>query len=421
MDFPISPETWERISGLAQAASHNAALSELSSMLKYQSQIDASLDAARTLYEQIAPYEVRLPDVTRIPGLARTNELVQGLMTHSRNLAFAERSSPKLPPPRTAMQPRDLLMRHAITVSDVRSYVHAVSSILSKHHEHEVVWRGQQQIEWGIHSSLYRKVAGEQQEIPTEGQLIAAEMAILAEAVSWGLADSSNVRALATLQHYGAPTRLLDVTRDPDTAAWFAVEESDKHDAHDGVVIGWGRRPRASSKLLGPPLPDIDAVPGKLPWWERLADADADRGREANSQTLGWFPQYTSDRMRAQRGGFLVDESPILGDQLVEVFNEGDAYDWRAGEIVNATSILGVPTSPSRKTVRNRGNLVPMFIIHIEADAKASIREYLRTKGLAPALVYPDLAGFSQYLADRPRDWFLREPSGVTDENAEQP
>ena len=41
---------------------------------------------------------------------------------------------------------------------------------------------------------------------------------------------------MALMQHYGAPTRLLDVTRSPYVAAFFALEEPTCGDEHDAAI-----------------------------------------------------------------------------------------------------------------------------------------------------------------------------------------
>ena len=56
------------------------------------------------------------------------------------------------------------------------------------------------------------------------------EQEIITDIHRWGLHNTSRGRqsileSLATLQHFGAPTRLIDVTFNAYTGLWFAVEE----------------------------------------------------------------------------------------------------------------------------------------------------------------------------------------------------
>lgn len=103
-------------------------------------------------------------------------------------------------------------------------------------------WRGVVNAEWALHSSLYRRLLWTQREAspgckpPTERQLLEAEAKVTSEARRWGIHSGprgrlSFLELLATLQHFGAPTRLLDVTFNPYAALFFAVES----EADDGV------------------------------------------------------------------------------------------------------------------------------------------------------------------------------------------
>jgi FRG domain len=65
---------------------------------------------------------------------------------------------------------------------------------------------------------------------PDEGKLAAEEEKLLKFAHQWGLHNGSRGRLsileqLATLQHFGAPTRLIDVSLNAYIGLWFATEE----------------------------------------------------------------------------------------------------------------------------------------------------------------------------------------------------
>ncbi|WP_371811094.1 FRG domain-containing protein [Tessaracoccus sp. MC1865] len=86
-------------------------------------------------------------------------------------------------------------------------------------------WRGMSSIDFDLRSSLHRRLGHK----VTEDQMRRAELASLAEARNWGFGITENghvddLQLLADLQHFGAPTRLLDFTSNPMTALWFACQ-----------------------------------------------------------------------------------------------------------------------------------------------------------------------------------------------------
>ena len=112
------------------------------------------------------------------------------------------------------------------------------------------VWRGHVDASWPLHSSLYRRVMwtnGVTNAPPDEATFAIEEATILAEVHKWGLHTGGQGRLsamsqLAVLQHYGAPTRLIDVTFNPLIGLWFAVEEqwengSVKNEERDGRLF----------------------------------------------------------------------------------------------------------------------------------------------------------------------------------------
>jgi len=87
------------------------------------------------------------------------------------------------------------------------------------------------------------------------------------------------------MQHYGAPTRLLDWTRSPYVAVFFACLE---HWEVDGEVWYFN-----GDALLNERKPDLIRVN-----WNKTSDED--------KKVYGFAPQIPTDRMLAQKGAFTV-------------------------------------------------------------------------------------------------------------------
>ncbi|MBD8102488.1 FRG domain-containing protein [Plantibacter sp. CFBP 8775] len=286
---------------------------------------------------------------------------------------------------------------HSVEIDDERSLIKALATILEKHHKHQLVWRGQQDVSWQTHSSLYRKL--EKRGPVSEDRLVSAEALALDHARTWGEDPVAALKFFAHLQHQGAPTRLLDATMDPEMAAWFAVEADPDLDDVDGRVIAWGRVARTSARKLADADEDLPADE-KAPFWHAWASEDqrARVGWGTGSRTWSWFPPALSDRMRAQRAGFLLEAGPLVTPTVAEVISAAMGHEWRVGEITRATSIVGFPSRHDVITKPNEAHLVPLFSLRITARAKPAIRRYLAGKGLRFSTVYPDRGGLVEFL-----------------------
>ena len=298
--------------------------------------------------------------------------------------------------PRASRSPEAFFTEHVVEIRNVRSLLKALSRVQAKQHVHRPVWRGQQDATWAVHSSLYRRLEATGR--VDEDRLVTAESSALHSAREWGMRARRPTEFFAKLQHHGAPTRLLDATVDPEVAVWFAVEAHPELDEVDGLVLGWGRAPRIGTDVVesAESAPNEDGVPFWHAWTNSEQRHRVDWG--TGTRTWTWFPPALSDRMRAQRAGFLIEAGPILTDDVVDVFSEELSLDWRASEIARATSIVGLPSRHDVLTKPNGANLVPVFSFRILATAKREIRDYLAKKGLTYSAVYPDLGGLVQHL-----------------------
>lgn len=89
------------------------------------------------------------------------------------------------------------------------------------------VFRGQSNADWGLTTSLERFVVDNKAQILTELELRSAETSAIENfqreaAMSYHSKYDEKVEWLGLMQHYGAPTRLLDFTESPLVALYFA-------------------------------------------------------------------------------------------------------------------------------------------------------------------------------------------------------
>lgn len=106
--------------------------------------------------------------------------------------------------------------------------------------ENEFIWRGHASSAWTLSSSLYRYF--ESQGMKSEERHVLEEKAIerfkrqyMRPGEGRGPSRSGSVTDLMVLmQHYGCPTRMMDWTRSPYVAIYFALLDM----AEDGVLYG---------------------------------------------------------------------------------------------------------------------------------------------------------------------------------------
>ncbi len=287
-----------------------------------------------------------------------------------------------------------------------------------------LAWRGMVDASWGLHSSLYRFAIDKLKRPPTELELAAIEQQVCAEFGRWGLHNRERGRMsaldqLATMQHYGAPTRLLDVTFNAYIALWFAVEQKPhacprchvakeppkNYDKIDGRVLAVD----LTTRLIN----DNDAYryweSRTVRPWARLKPAKLD---EWCTRALAWRPAPLERRIAAQQGAFLLGGVPIYetisGKTNTKITkSKTTKYQWPMGTKSSDKKwakddvpwFICVAIRPNKfGASRGRRPASPCYTIRIAASAKRKIREdLLALFGYEHRTLFPDHPGFAEF------------------------
>lgn len=269
-------------------------------------------------------------------------------------------------------------------------------------------WRGQVDAAWGLDSSLYRRLLwtrGAAATPPKETDLQTEEDEILKAVHRWGLHTGERGRLsvlnqLAVLQHYGAPTRLIDITFNPLIGLWFAVEAQwdngqPKNEDRDGRLFAID----VTSRLINE---DDD----RRKWeddlrrpWPRAKEKT--KFREWTTHAFAWRPARLDQRIAAQNGGFLLGGVPASSNasgpvQWPKGPNPADGK-WKIADVRRAVSVpLRVHKIEPDGGGAAPGN--PVYTLRIKHTAKVEIRKRLEDLyGYRHASIYPDYSGFALY------------------------
>lgn len=308
------------------------------------------------------------------------------------------------------MEIEDFWKPFEVEIKSFNELVNIINLVMAKAIEQKTqfAWRGQVNAEWALHSSLYRRLTLTKGRIVPEIDLEKEELNILTNLHRWGLHSSTStgrmsiLNQLAMLQHYGAPTRLIDISFNAWVGAWFAVEEK------------WNNGQRANedkdARLFAFDVTDrlINENVSYRKWeddlsrpWKQERD-DAISKQEWTTSVFAWKPSNLDARIAAQNGGFLFGGIPASNRpdnkkfQFPKSQNFNDGW-WKIDEGRKACCLAMRPHifEPKKGPGANSGAL---YTFRIKAAAKNDIRQRLdKMFGYKHSTIYPDYTGFSSF------------------------
>jgi hypothetical protein len=231
--------------------------------------------------------------------------------------------------------------------------------------EKQLWFRGQSDARWGLSPRIWRKENEQANE---------AEMRLEFESVGTPMTPSGRVHDkwhwYFLMQHYSAPTRLLDWTTNPLVALYFAVSEGFDKDSAVWVVDPW-RWNRAHVKgLYGPAIAGWRETKKYLLDLEIAFDTDKDENQTSQKWPIAIEPSHIDRRIAAQGSKFI-----LFGTQK-------DMTD-----------------SPAINRPRGGGGKHAILDKIVVPKAKAEeLREELNQMGINERAMFPDLEGLGRHI-----------------------
>lgn len=272
-------------------------------------------------------------------------------------------------------------------INTIEEYLSTIADVESKIQQHnqdiihrDYFYRGERKKYPSVLSSLYqiRKPDGE--------VVVRLERALIEEARTRFpeiVKDcDDNVEMLLKFQHYGLPTRLLDVTQNPLVALYFACNDYDKDDCEDGrvMICTSNVTPYSLVQSIGE-LIGVDGVV-KVGQIARISgrskypiglneDHSIKLLLNLIDKPLLFRPPQTDTRIKVQLGAFIF--TPIM-------------------KFIKNDSVVDMPFDIEGMDNRE-GDLEKMFedtIITVPKEKKESIIDYLDKIGVSEASLFPD-------------------------------
>lgn len=237
----------------------------------------------------------------------------------------------------------------------------------------ELLFRGQANSNWVLDSSITRK----KKLLKSENYLF---QKILSLRPNEFHNDVSDYEKLITMQHYGLPTRLLDVTRNPLISVFFASNNLDEKD-QDGLVYIFENK-----DMIEPDDPKVYCLMKIIKTQEiNICDTCDDNVENCHYHKGNKLINLAEKKSKKH---FLKDNWLIRGvAKNQRITNQsGDFIFVGLGE--NSRKNEQLKSLPSRYLV-------------IDHKVKKNLLEYLEVMNIHGGTVYPDLSNMSNYLKNK--------------------
>lgn len=292
---------------------------------------------------------------------------------------------------------QNILNEDCISISSLSEYIHAITSIrnsiIEEGNSETLFFRGQSNKAWDIRPSIFRDSL-----ISVEHKIIQTAMA----RVPQEFRDcSSSFEELTKLQHYGLPTRLLDITLNPLVALYFAclpapqIEDEEGNKVYpDGIVYichGYEEHEKSFKSNILSKIAKI-SFDGNLTLKDLKSKLGVIENINAESfikliqDTIFVMPSYSNSRLIRQSGAFLISGAINITEDEFELWN-----------------------SKVTKSVRNLNQEVNKKSITISQEVKENLLDELNFFNINESTLFPELEHQMSHIKKVGAKWITAE------------
>lgn len=265
-------------------------------------------------------------------------------------------------------------------IENVTKYLSFINKVLKKDDIHkkgeESFFRGQASFGWKLLPSIYRN----DKWIENEDLMIKEMIRRFPDFLN----DDKRIEVLTKLQHYGLPTRLLDLTENPLTALFFACDDKDSED-EDGRIYYFSPTER-EIKYTGSDLVTI---------LSNISKMDGNFGSENLEDEKGrflWFIQEEKTNFTE-----LLEPDAITKWCFVKTNLNNERIKSQTGSFIITGT--GKTKSDVKEITDNFEDKNKLFIV--DRKRKKDIMDELKLLGIYEGSIYPDLTKNAEFIKNK--------------------